>query len=176
MTQKVALLRGVNVGGKNRLPMKELAAMLSDMGCKNVRTYIQSGNVVYDGTATGADIASAINKNFGFKPQTFVMTAAALKKAVASAPFQKQAQADPKSVHLLFLEGEPQKGAEAELEEIKTAAEQFVLAKGVLYLHSPKGFAVSKIAEKADRILKTKTTARNWKTIEALIDLTGRKS
>ncbi|WP_428410135.1 DUF1697 domain-containing protein [Hyphococcus sp.] len=176
MTQKIALLRGVNVGGHNKLPMKELAKLLEGMGCENVRTYIQSGNVVYDGKTKGPEIAAAIKKKFGFEPHTFVMTAAALKKAAAACPYQKQAKAEPKSVHLFFLDGAPDKGAETGLAEVKTAPEEFVLAKSVLYLHTPKGLAASKIAEKADRVLKTKTTARNWNTVQALIDLAGQKS
>jgi uncharacterized protein (DUF1697 family) len=176
MTEKIALLRGVNVGGNNKLPMKELAKLLEDMGCENVRTYIQSGNVVYDGKAKGPEIAAAIKKKFGFEPHTFVMTLAGLKKAAAACPYAKEAKAEPKSVHLFFLDGAPDKDAEAGLACVKTAPEEFALAKGVLYLHSPKGLAASKIAEKVDRVLNVKTTARNWNTVEALIKLSGGKA
>ncbi len=173
MTRKIALLRGVNVGGNNKLPMKELVQLLEGMGCENVRTYIQSGNAVFDGKATGPEIAQAISKRFGFEPHTFILTAAALKKAAAACPYRKQAETEPKSVHLFFLDGAPDKDAEAALAEIKTAPEKFTFGKGVLYLHTPKGLASSKIAEKADRILKTKITARNWNTVCALIELAG---
>jgi len=171
MTQKIALFRGVNVGGHNRLPMKELARILEANGCKNVRTYIQSGNVVYEGTASDAAIGAAIETNFGFCPQMFILTACALKKIAADCPYQKQAKKDPKSVHLSFLESAPPKNAAEEFDKIKTSAEEFSIIGKVLYLHSPKGLSASKIAEKADRILKVKTTSRNWNTIEALLDL-----
>ncbi len=171
MTRKIALLRGVNVGGHNRLPMKELAILLERIGCANVRTCIQSGNIVFDGDADGDDIAAAIEKKFGFAPHTFVMTAAAFKKAVAGCPYKEEAKASPKSVHLFFLGAAPDKGAAAGLDAIKTASEDYKLTTSVLYLHTPEGLLSSKIAEKADRILNTKTTARNWNTVCALVDL-----
>jgi uncharacterized protein (DUF1697 family) len=171
MSRKIALLRGVNVGGNNKLPMKELAKLLERIGCENVRTYIQSGNVVYDGAATGGEIAAAIEKKFGFAPHTFVMTAAALNKAASGCPYKQQAEAEPKSVHLFFLGAAPDKSATASFDAIKTASENYTLTKTVLYLHTPEGLLASKIAEKVDRILKTKTTARNWNTVRKLIEL-----
>lgn len=174
MTRQIALLRGINVGGANKLPMKELTALLHDIGCKNVRTYIQSGNVVFEGKARGAEITTALQERFGFSPQCFVLSAAALCKAAANCPFSAQAEADPKSVHLYLLENAPDKGAGEAFNAVKTPPEAFAFAKGVMYLHSPKGLSASKIADKADRILKTKTTARNWNTICALIELAGK--
>ena len=171
MTQKIALLRGVNVGGNNRLPMKELVTLLEKIGCTNVRTYIQSGNVVYDGDASGEDIAAAVKKKYGFAPQTFVMTAAALKKAASACPYKAQAEKEPKHVHLFFLDGAPDKGAAAGFDAIKTPAEEYKLAKTVLYIHTAEGLLASKVAEKAEKFLKVKTTARNWNTVCALIEL-----
>lgn len=171
MTQKIALLRGVNVGGHNKLPMKELVTLLEKIGCTKVRTYIQSGNVVYDGAASGEEIAAAIEKKFGFAPHTFVMTAAALEKAVAGCPYQAQAEKEPKHVYFFFLEGAPDKGAAAGFDAIKTPSEEYKLTKTVLYLHTPEGLLASKIAEKAGRFLKTQTTSRNWNTVRKLIEL-----
>lgn len=171
MTQKIALLRGVNVGGRNKLPMKELRALLEKTGCENVRTYIQSGNIVFSGRATGDVIGAAIEKKFGFRPAVMVMTLAAFKKAAANCPFKAQADAAPKNVHLYFLQKAPPENAVADLNVVKAASEDFALEGRVMYLLTPDGLMSSKIAEKTDRILKANATARNWNTVRAILAL-----
>ncbi len=171
MTRSIALLRGVNVGGHRKLPMKELSAVLETIGCRNIRTYIQSGNVVYDGNVASDQIGAAIDDKFGFNPPVFIFTAKAFVRVAEQCPFQSQADGNPKSVHIYFLATPPEKGVEATLQAVKSADEMFALEKDALYLHSPKGLSASKIAEKADRILKVDNTARNWNTVCALIAL-----
>lgn len=171
MTRKIALLRGVNVGGNNRLPMKTLVSILEGLGCGKVRTYIQSGNAVYEGSASANDISARIKETVGFRPHVFVMTAAALKKAAAANPFRKEAAASPKYVHLFFLDSVPAAEGIAELGALKSPREDFAIMARTLYLHTPEGLAGSRIAEKIDRVLGVTTTARNWNTIKALIGL-----
>lgn len=171
MTVRIALLRGVNVGGNNRLPMKTLVSILEGLGCGNVRTYIQSGNAVYEGSASANDISARIKEAVGFRPHVFVMTAAALKKAAAANPFRKDAATNGKSVHLFLLDGAPKAEAVEALGALKRPREDFAISGRSLYLHTPEGLADSKIAERVDRILGLTTTARNWNTIEALIGL-----
>ncbi len=171
MTVRIALLRGVNVGGNNRLPMKTLVSILESLGCGNVRTYIQSGNAVYEGSASANDISARIKEAVGFRPHVFVMTAAALKKAAAANPFRKKAAASPKYIHLFFLDSVPSAEGVAELGALKSPREDFAIAAKTLYLHTPEGLAGSKIAERVDRVLGVTTTARNWNTVEALIGL-----
>lgn len=175
MTVRIALLRGVNVGGNNRLPMKMLVSILESLGCGNVRTYIQSGNAVYEGAAIANDISARIKETAGFRPHVFVMTATALKKAADQCPFGKEAAASPKHVHLFFLDGVPSAAGVAELGALKSPREDFAVMAKTLYLHTPEGLAGSKIAEKIDRVLGVTTTARNWNTVEALIALAGSK-
>ncbi len=175
MTQKVALLRGVNVGGANKLPMKTFASILEKLGCENVRTYIQSGNAVFEGDASANDIAAGVRTFAGFTPHVFVLTAAALKKAAAQCPFAKEGAKAPTSVHLLFLDKVPADDDVNTLGAMKSPREDFAIMAKTLYLHSPDGLSGSRIAGKIDRTLKTTTTARNWNTIMALLDLTGER-
>ena len=169
--RNIALLRGVNVGGRNKLPMKTFAAALEGLGCANVKTYIQSGNAVFDGTASVGDIGAAIKKVAGFAPNVFVISHSALKKAAKANPFVKEAAANGKSVHLFFLDAAPKPDAVAALGELRRPREDFAVAGKALYLHTPDGLAGSKIAERIDRVLGVKTTARNWNTIAALMAL-----
>lgn len=171
MTRKVVLLRGVNVGGRNKLPMKAFTAALEGLGCENVKTYIQSGNAVFDGAASAADIGSAVKKAAGFTPHVFVTSAAAFKKAAAANPFKSQAAANGKSVHLFLLDDAPKAAAVEALGQLKRAKEDFAVGGKALYLFTPEGLAGSKIAERIDRTLGVTTTARNWNTVEALIAL-----
>lgn len=171
MSIKIALLRGVNVGGKNKLPMKALAAALEKTGCENVRTYIQSGNIVFRGRADAEEISKAIKKSFGLDIPAHIMTKATFQKIIDNCPYQKAANKAPKLVHLCFLAGNPAAGASDQFNEIKTAAEEFAFGKGVLYLHTPNGFLESKIAARADRILKIQNTSRNWSTVMKIRDL-----
>lgn len=172
MTRNIALLRGVNVGGRNKLPMKALVEVLESIGCKNVQTYIQSGNVVFDGDASAEMISDAVAKKFRFSPSVFVISAKKFLKMMKHCPFQPEAAANPKSVHLFFLTAPPGRGMINELNDLKTPQETLATGDNVLYLHSPNGLAASKIAEKADRKLKTGVTARNWNTICALAEMT----
>ena len=176
MTRNIAFLRGVNVGGRNRLPMKELAGVLGDAGCSNVRTYIQSGNVVFDGDASADEISAAIEKNFGFRPAVIKLSAKALAEAHAACPYKRQAKQDPKSVHVYFLASPPADTAVAALEAEASTSEAFTLDDAILYLFSSSGLSASNIAKKADRLLKVDNTARNWNTICAMMALAEEKS
>lgn len=171
MTRSVVLLRGVNAGGRNKLPMKTFAAALEGLGCENVKTYIQSGNAVFDGKTSAKDIAAAVKKAVGFAPHVFLTTAAALKKAAAANPFKRQAAASGKSVYLFILDDAPKVAAVEALGALKRPKEDFAVAGRALYLFTPEGVAGSKIAERIDRTLGVATTARNWNTVEKLIEM-----
>ena len=111
MTTWIAFFRGINVGGRNVLPMKALKALLKDLGCTAVRTYIQSGNVIFrhqDGQATGLSqtISEGVLNRFQFSPYVLLMTIDDLKHALAANPFTI-AEEVPKSLHLSFLSAVP---------------------------------------------------------------------
>lgn len=173
----VALLRGINVGGHNRLPMKALSRIFEDAGCRQVKTYIQSGNVAFNAqiSSTGQftnTIGKAIDQEFGFLPAIQLLTARALRATIAANPYP-QATAEPKSLHLAFLETPPEPANIESIERLLTESESYTLTDNVLYFYAPEGIARSKFAGSIEKILRVKSTARNWRTITALEELTS---
>jgi len=174
MTTWVALLRGVNVGG-NRLPMAELREALADMGVQNVRTYIQSGNVVFDASPESArDLAAAlpprIEERFGFRPRLLALSADDLRRAMDANPYP-EADAEPNAVHLYFLAERPQAPDREGLNALRTETERWHLQERVFYLHTPDGFGASKLAARAEKLLGVDATARNWRTVRRLWEM-----
>ena len=172
MNTWIALLRGINVGGRNSLPMKELAAILEKTGAKNVRTYVQSGNVVFqsgdkDGSKLSTKISSEIKKKRGFEPFVLVLGVDALRKAIKKNPFP-EGEADPGHLHLGFLANIPQNPNMAKLNELKIASEHFKLIGSVFYLHAPEGIGRSKLAAASEKLLGVPMTDRNWKTVTSI--------
>lgn len=171
----IVLLRGVNVGGRNKLPMKAFAADLEAIGCQDVRTYIQSGNAVVRSSQRSAGrfqaaIAERIEAEHGFSPGVQVLTAAHLAAAIEANPYP-DAVSEPKTLHAYFLASKP-KGADLDgLARLQTASERFELTDRVFYLHAPDGIGRSKLAANVERLLGVETTARNWRTVEALAEL-----
>ncbi len=170
----IALLRGVG-GGIRPLPMKPLAAALTDAGLGDVRTYIQSGNVVFTHESRhapelGRRIRACIASEFGMELTVLMLSAAELADAVAGSPFP-QALAAPTTVHLFFLAAAPAPPRLASLETVKAPSEQFVLKKRVLYLHTPDGFGISKLGRQAERLLGVEATARNWRTVGKILEM-----
>ena len=172
MTTWVVLLRGVNVGGRHRLPMAELRELLAEVDFQNVRTYIQSGNIVLDSPdgdreSVARSVQEAIEGRFGFAPPAFVLDVAAFEAALAANPFP-QADQDPKTVHYFFLAERAPAVDPGRLRELATQGEDFVLTEQVLYLHTPNGFGHSKLADRLPRLVGTQTTARNHRTVKAI--------
>ncbi len=171
----IALLRGINVGGNNILPMKDLRALLSDLGYRNPQTYIQSGNCVFgsdDGSAATHQtrIADAINAQFGFSPQVFVLTLEALNDAIAANPYP-QGYDNPKTVHLSFL-AEPADVAGLEtLEACRKDSEAYTLTPAVFYLYAPDGIGRSKLAAKVEKALGVAATGRNLRSAMKIAEL-----
>ena len=174
MATWIALLRGVG-GGIRPLSMRDLVTALEGIGLKDVRTYIQSGNVIFSSakaaTRLASEIEGCIEKKFGFHSKTFILSVPDLKRAAAGNPFP-QADEKPQSLHLFFLD-KPAKAAQLDaMNELKVKSEQFVLTNKVLYFYAPEGFGTSKLAAKAGRLLGVDTTARNWRTIGKLLEMT----
>lgn len=171
----IALIRGINVGGHNRLPMKGLSQIFQAAGCQKVKTYIQSGNVVFNARVRsvgqfGDAIGRAIEKEYGFRPGIQLITAEALRTAIAANPYP-EAASEPKSLHLGFLEGSPQKTHISDASRLLSDSESFTVIGSRLYVHAPDGIARSKFARGIDRAFRTSMTARNWRTITKLAEL-----
>ena len=175
MKTYIALLRGINVGRKGVLPMQELAAILELLGCRNVKTYIQSGNAVFQHNETGVSelsiyITAAIAKSRGFAPQVLVLDAKRLANAAAANPFP-EAEAEPKSLHLFFLDSTPSKAKLKSLANLQGDNERFKLRGSVFYLHAPNGVGRSKLAANVERHLGVAATSRNWRTVGKLLEI-----
>jgi uncharacterized protein (DUF1697 family) len=171
----IALFRGINVGGSHMLPMKDLKALLEKQGHRDVRTYIQSGNVIFRSAAPDAAqaakrLAAAVSKSHGFEPRVLVLTLGALERAAAGNPFP-EATGNPKSLHLFFLAERPPKPDVKAFEAVKAASERFALKGLIFYLFTPDGFGTSRLAARAEKLLGVGATARNWRTVTTLIEM-----
>jgi uncharacterized protein (DUF1697 family) len=171
----VALIRGVNVVGRNALPMKSLSALLTKLRCANVRTYLQSGNAVFDFAAAeasklAAGLTAAIGRTHGFAPHVIVLRRADVDRAIARNPFP-QADANPTTLHLFFLDAKANRPNTDAMATLAANGEQFKLDGRVFYLYTPNGFGVSKLASRAERLLGVTATARNWRTVQAVAAL-----
>lgn len=172
----IALLRGINVGGKNRLPMKDLSAMFVEAGCDGVRTYIQSGNVLFrpDGTSVD-DIASVISASirdrFGYEIPVVTRSAAELEAIAQANPFVA-AGAETDKLHAVFLANAPDAEHVKALDPDRSPPDEFMVRGREIYLHCPNGMARSKLTNAwFDSQLSTVSTMRNWKTVRKLIEL-----
>jgi uncharacterized protein (DUF1697 family) len=172
----LALLRGINVGGKNMLPMKTLERFFVDAGCDCVRTYIQSGNVLFDAdkaTCSGlcGKISLAIEKGCGFRPAVVLRTASELANAVANNPFLSSGMA-AESLHLMFLADKPAARRVDALDPTRSLPDEFRVNGSEVYLHLPNGAGRTKLTNNYfDSTLATTSTARNWRTVTKLLDL-----
>jgi uncharacterized protein (DUF1697 family) len=176
-SSQVALLRGVNLGNR-RIPMKDLAAIFEGIDCEEVRTYIQSGNVVYRAGAALARhvpglVEAAIAERFGFDVPVVTRTAAELGAVVRANPFPDEAEANPKSVHVGFLRDKPAARAVAALDPDRSPPDTFIVKNREIYFHFPNGMAKSKLTNPwfVSR-LGTVSTMRNWRTVTTLLEMT----
>ena len=174
MTNYVALFRGINVGGKHILPMQDLRDLLAELGCEDVQTYIQSGNVVFSASADpvslSAKITSTIDERFGFAPQVLLLTVERFAAIASSNPYP-EAEATPKLLHVGFLTGKAGNPDIDAMNAFKADSERFTLTDDALYLYAPDGIGRSRLAAKIDRHLEVSTTSRNWRTVIKLLHL-----
>jgi uncharacterized protein (DUF1697 family) len=173
MATWIALLRGIG-GGIRPLEMAKLVKALEGIGLEDVRTYIATGNVVFTSPKTAAQLSKAIEscieKKFGFFSKTFVVSPKELARAAAANPFP-QADENHKSLHLFFL-AQPAKAARFDdMNAIKAPSEQFVLKGKVFYFYAPEGFGTSKLGARIGKLLGVDMTARNWRTVGKLIEM-----
>ena len=175
MNTYIALLRGINVGGHHKLPMRELVLLLEALGLKNVKTYIQSGNVVFQSARTdrlklSEEISTAVGESHRFTPQIFILDMEALQAAVAANPFP-EGEDEPKSLLLYFLDAIPEDPDFSALEAVKTNTERYELIGSVFYLYAPDGIGRSKMAEKVGKGWNVSVTARNWRTVNKVMEM-----
>lgn len=172
----VALLRGINVGGKNKLPMRELAAVFADAGCRDIRTYVQSGNVVFRAAAAVAKripavVPRLIADRFDLQVPVVLRTADEFRRAAAQNPLLGL-RSDPKALHVVFLTDRPDPRKVASLDPDRSPGDSFVVRGREIFLHLPKGVARTKLSNAYfDSKLATTSTVRNWRTVQKLAEM-----
>ena len=172
---RIVLLRGINVGGRNVLPMADLARHCAACGGEGVRTYIQSGNVVLTLEGAEGEFAAALSDRIeagnGLRVPVVVLTGAELARALGAAPFPDAA---PGTVHYAFLSALPAAAAVAALDPERSPGDRFAVEGRAVFLHMPNGVARTKLTNAwLDRALGVVSTVRNRATIDALWRLAG---
>src|SRR5688572_24721357 len=172
----IALLRGVNVGGKHSLPMKSVKALFEEAGHRDVVTYIQSGNVVFESDAKEpalcADLERRLARAAGFAVPVMLRSSAEMRKVVQRQPF---ANADVAHLHVSFLATPPPKGALAPVDLDAAAPEEAAVVGRELYLHLPNGVGRARLPIAIGKVPGLRDgTLRNWRTVTKLVELSAR--
>jgi len=173
----VALLRGVNVG-QNILKMDRLREVCSAMKLRNARTYVQSGNLVFEGQGSAAHWSEALERKLAGETRlpvtVIVRTAAEMGKVLAGNPFLRGKGIDTTRLHVTFLQDAPARSAVEALGKVNAGADRFQWAGKEIYLHCPDGYGRSKLANSAiEKILSLRATTRNWNTVKKLHEICG---
>ncbi|MBR9847092.1 MAG: DUF1697 domain-containing protein [Algicola sp.] len=178
MNTYIALLRGINVGGHKKVPMAELRELLTKSGFENVRTYIQSGNIILqsslsDKIAIESKIQKAINTHFGFEVPVIAKTRKELKFIFDTCPFSDEKK---ENSYFIMLSDSPKSDVLNEVSDITFKNEEFVIIKDCLYFYSSAGYGKSKFNMNSfEKKLDVKATARNYKTMVKLIAMSSKK-
>lgn len=180
MTTYAALLRGINVGGSRKVPMAELRTLMTGLGHDGVRTYLQSGQAVFtsdhgDEESLAVELASAIEKHFGFAVDVIVRDHAYLRAIVDNCPFPA-AELEGKQLHVTYCSAPVEAERFAEIDRAAYLPEEFRLGDRAVYLYAPNGLGRSKLAEILSRPRLNKgliATSRNWNTVVKLVEMTS---
>ncbi len=174
----IALLRGINVGGHKKIIMADLKNHFEHWGFRDVKTYIQSGNIVFNSEETMVEsmeqqISSGIQDIYGFKIPTWVGERSYLKQIAEKNPYRDASEAAQK-VYFVFMTSTPRADLLSDLQAIKSENEEFTLAGHCIYLHCKNGYGNAKFNNNFfERVLKVETTARNFRTVNKLLALSG---
>jgi uncharacterized protein (DUF1697 family) len=173
----VSMLRGVNVGGHNKVKMEALRALYESLGLRDAQTYVVSGNVVFRTkvqslTALAKRIENAIEQNFGFRPRVILRTTSELRDAVARNPFRTRRGIEPNKLLVMFLERHPEPKALEQALKIKADPEEMHVDGREVYIYFPDGMARPKLSwVTVEKKLKTAGTGRNWNSVTKLLEM-----
>ncbi len=174
MPSYVAMLRGINVSGSKPVKMEALRASFEALGFKNVRTYVQSGNVVFEAkeraaAPLGPKIVARIKRDFGFDVPVLVLGAGELARVIEENPFVKQREVDLTKLHVTFLAAAPAAAGLKKMEGVSSGRDLFRCLGQTIYLVCPDGYGNTKLSNNAfERALGAAATTRNWKTVTTL--------
>jgi uncharacterized protein (DUF1697 family) len=170
----IAMLRGINVGGHKRIKMEQLRRSFEALGFEQVKTYIQSGNVVFKSTklpavALSKKIEEKILSEFGFPVSIIARSADEMSKMIANNPFLKERGIDQEKLHVMFLSDAPAPAALKKLVDLSAPPDQLRYSDREIYFYLPNGVSGSVLMKSpVDRVLSVVTTTRNWRTVNSL--------
>ncbi|MBN8588962.1 MAG: DUF1697 domain-containing protein [Rhodothermia bacterium] len=173
----IVLLRGINVGGHKKIRMQDLTTYLQEMGLEDVKTYIQSGNLVVktsetDPVALSERIAQCIKKHYPFEVEVIVRTLSAFRKSWIENPFLARLDADPEKIYVTYLINTPTHKQATSLTNIYFPPEEFIWQSNEVYVYCSNGYGRTKLDNGLfERKLQTKATTRNLKTIRKLLEM-----
>lgn len=171
----IVMLRGVNVSGHNIIKMEQLRVSFAALGFSNVKTYVQSGNVVFEAAKDSAaslsrKIEQAILHDFGFSVPVFLTTSKRMEETIERNPFLKSSKIDHSKLHVTFLSKDPPGTALEQLEPLVARPEQFHIVGREIYLYCPRGYGNTRLSNTAiEKKLSVGATTRNWNTVNTLL-------
>jgi uncharacterized protein (DUF1697 family) len=177
LTVVISMLRGVNVGGHNKIKMDALRELYLSLKLRDARTFIQSGNVVFRTKESNLDavakrIGDGIEKQFGFRPNVILRTAEEMRGVIARNPFAARKEIEPNKLLVWFLAGEPEAEARQKALAIKADPEELRIDGRELYIYFTIGMARPKLSMPAvERALKVSGTGRNWNSVLKLMEM-----
>lgn len=177
MPTRIALLRSINVLGKNMIKMPELALAFEKAGFKQVRTYIQSGNIIFETEEESGDVLSEkirdlIAKQFGLTIQAVVIAPRELSDIVSQNPFAKKPGIDLSKQHVTFLDREADPMKAEKLLSYNYPPDEIIIGSRVVYVHCPEGYGRTKYHNNfIEKKLSANATSRNWNTCQKLLEI-----
>jgi uncharacterized protein (DUF1697 family) len=171
----VAMLRGVNVGGHQKVNMETLRTLCSGLGLRGVQTYIQSGNVVFhedsgDAVGSAGKLEDAIEKKFGFRVGVVVRTLAEMRKVIANNPFAGRSEVEPNRLLVVFLASAPTRQIREQVLAVACGPEELHMKGREMYIYYPNGMARPTIPmARIEKMLGCPSTGRNWNTVNKLL-------
>lgn len=182
MQTLISILRGINVGGHNSIKMADLKTLYEELKCKDITTYIQSGNVVCgaDGSVSAEQFSKKVEKRilekFGFNVPVITRTVDEMEQVLAASPFINQPGVDAEKLHVTFLSESPQQSNIEAIKKYDYSPDKFIIAGKQVYLHCPVTYGNSKLSNTFfESKLKVTATTRNWRTINILVELAANK-
>lgn len=174
MAAYISLLRGINVSGRKKIKMEYLKMLYKSLKFKDVTTYIQSGNVVFQCQDSpplllAKKIENKIKERLGFDVPVFILTKNELQKIIENSPFEKE---DASKLYITFLSDSVYKEYLDKINTVKDKSETFFVSKKVVYLFLPNGYGRTKLSNNFfEKIFNMPGTTRNWKTVNTLLDM-----
>lgn len=171
----IALLRAVNLAGRNTIKMEVLRDLCTSLKLSDPKTYVQSGNVVFgardqDSAKLSKRIADSIERNCGFRTEVILRTTSEMKSVIARNPFAKRKDIEPAKLIVIFLSGPPDKEAKDKVKAIKADREELHIDGRELYIYFPDGMGRSKVSVAAiEKAVKVPGTGRNWNSVTKLL-------